>query len=268
MERFYEYIEKSLPDKNNDRILYKFKKETLDSMTARANELTARGLKDNDVISDLIISEYKDIVNVYKAYAVEKRKKERKRRFAIANVIGCVIYVLMLLIVFLGLSFSTGAWGTTWVIMVDGILLLISYLLTLGISRILEMKRVFHILARILLAINIVVISVAVFIFMMAVLHIPHSWVIVFGGLLAMFVADATFASATKQKLAIINWLAYIPAMSAMIFVIIGALSIVKWSVAWVIIPLSLVLDLIIMLISISRNNRYDEEVIDTWKEN
>lgn len=268
MERFYEYLEKNLPDKNNDKFLYKFKKETLDKMNTRANELTARGLTDSDVISDLIISEHKDIVSIYNAYSAEKRKKERKRRFNIANAIGCVIYILIILITFFGVSFSTGAWGKSWVIIVDGLLLLVSYLLTLSINQIIGMKRIFHILARVMLAINIVVISVAVFIFMMAVLHVPHSWVIIFGGLLAMFAADAVFASATKQKLAIINWLLYIPAMSAMIFVIIGALAIVKWSVAWIIIPLSLLIDLIIMFIAIAKNNRYDTEVVDTWKEN
>lgn len=267
MERFYEYIEKALPDKRGDKVLYKFKKDTINEMTLRANELTARGLKDKDVISDLIISEQKDIVNTYKAYAIAKRERDRHRRFLVGNIIGCVVYVLMLVVIFLGVSFSTGAWNMTWVIPTDGLLLLISYLMTLGINRIIGMKRIFHIFARLLLASNIVVISVALFIFMMAILHVPKSWVIVFGGLLAMFVADGTFATATKQRLAIINWLAYIPAMSAMVFVILGALAITKWSVAWFVMPLALLIDLIIILVSVRRNNRIDEEVIDAWKE-
>lgn len=268
MERFYQYIESSLPDKKGDKILYKFKMKTLDEMTQRANQLTARGLTDKDVISDLIVSEYKDIVEDYQKYEHEKKLKERRRKFAIGNVVGSVIYLFMLVICFLGISFSTKEWGTTWVMVVDGILLWVAYILTLGVNRIVDMKRVFHIFARILLAMDVVVISVAIFIFMMGVFHIPDSWVIVFGGLFAMFFADASFASITKQRLAIFSWLAYIPAMSTMLFVIIGALGFLPWKVAWVIIPLSLLVDLIVIIVKIKANTSYKEEVVDAWKEN
>lgn len=268
MEKFYEYIENALPDKKGDAVLYKFKKQTVDEMTRRANELTARGLKDKDVISDLIIDEQRDVVGAYQAYAREKRKKDRHRRSVLGNVIGSVVYLLLITIVFLGLSFSTNAWGQTWVIMADGILLLIAYLLTLGVNRISAMKRVFHIFARVLLAIDIMVLTVALFIFMMAIVHVSKSWILIFGGLIAMFLSDGLFASLTKQKLAVINWLIYIPAISAMLFVIIGALDIAAWSVAWLTIPVALIVDLVIIIVSISSNSKYDAEVVDTWKEN
>lgn len=268
MEKFYEYIEKALPDHKGDAVLYKFKKQTVDEMTRRANELTARGLKDKDVISDLIIDEQRDVVGTYQAYAREKRKQERQRRSVIGNVIGSVVYLFMITVIFLGISFSTNAWGQTWVIMADGILLLVAYLLTLGVNRISGMKRVFHIFARVLLAVDIMVLTVALFIFMMAIVHVSKSWILIFGGLIAMFLADGLFASLTKQKLAVINWLIYIPSISAMLFIIIGALDIAAWSLAWLVIPAALIIDLLIIIISISSNSKYDEEVIDAWKEN
>lgn len=198
----------------------------------------------------------------------EKRKQERQRRSVIGNVIGSVVYLFMITVIFLGISFSTNAWGQTWVIMADGILLLVAYLLTLGVNRISGMKRVFHIFARVLLAVDIMVLTVALFIFMMAIVHVSKSWILIFGGLIAMFLADGLFASLTKQKLAVINWLIYIPSISAMLFIIIGALDIAAWSLAWLVIPAALIIDLLIIIISISSNSKYDEEVIDAWKEN
>lgn len=268
MERFYQYIDSALPDRGGNKFLYKFKRETLDSMTQRANELTARGLRDEDVISDLIISEYSGIVDDYQKYEYEKRQKEFRKKFTIGNIIGSVVYLLTLVVCFLGIGMSTHIWHPTWVIVVDGVLIWTAYLLTLGVARVIEMKRIFHIIARVLLGMDIVVMSVALFIFMMAVLRIPNTWVVVIGGILAMFLADATFASVTKQRLAILNWLVYIPAMSTMLYIILAGLSIVSWLGGWVLIPLSLVLDLIIIIAAVKINTSYKEEVVDTWNEN
>lgn len=268
MEKFYRFIDSALPDRNGNKVLYKFKRETIDDMTKRANELTARGLKDNDVISDLIIDEYSGIVDDYQKYEYEKRQKEFRKKFAIGNVIGSIVYIITLIVCFLGIGFATHIWSPTWVIIVDGILLWVSYLLTIGVARIIEMKRIFHIIARIMLGMDIVVMAVSVFIFMMAVLHIPNSWVVILGGILAMFLADAVFATVTRQKLAIISWLAYIPAMSAMLYIILAGLSVVSWVGGWVLIPLSLIIDLIIIIVAVRVNTGYKEEVVDAWKEN
>lgn len=267
MENFYQYIEKSLPKKPNDPTLYKFKKKVLDEMTSRANELTSRGLRDKKVIDDLIISEWADIKDDYEAYANESKLKRRRKNLLIGNVIGSIIYILVLIVTFLGLSFATQEWRTTWVIVVDGILLWVSYLLALGVNRVLDMKRIFHFIARILLMMSIVVLFVAVFIFLMAVMHISHAWVTIFVGLFTMFLGDGILATMTKQKLAIISWLLYIPAMSAMLFIILGALSIISWTTGWIIIPLSLILDGIIMFAAYKKNTNYKEEVVDEWQE-
>lgn len=267
MENFYQYIERSLPNKPNDPVLYKYKKRVLDEMSNRANELSSRGLTDKRVIDDLIISEYEGIADDYKEYAQGKALKKKRKALLIGNILGSIVYIFMLIIVFLGIGFSTHYWHPAWVIIVDGVLLWVAYLLSLGINRVLDMKRIFHFIARILLAIAIVVLFVAIFIFLMAVMHVPHAWVLVFVGLFAMFLGDGLFASLTKQKLAIISWLMYIPAMSAMLFVILGGLSIVSWATGWIMIPLSLLLDAIIMYIAYKKNTSYKEEVVDTWQE-
>lgn len=268
MESFYQYIEKALPDKMGDSVLYKFKKKTLDEMTLRANELTSRGLKDEKVINDLVISEYDDIVGEYKKYANEKAKAKKRKTYLIANIIGSVAYLLTMLILYFGISFGTKAWGTTWVIIADGILVWVSYILTLFVNRVMDMKRIFHFIGRILLAIDIMVISVAVFLVLMGVFHAPHSWLVIFGGIFSMFLADGIFALRTKQKLAIIFWLIYIPAMSAMLYVILSTVSVLSWSTGWLIIPCSIIVDLIISLVAIKVNNPDDKEVVDSWQEN
>lgn len=268
MEKFYQYIDASLPDDGRNKLLYKFKRKTVDEMTQRANELTSRGLKDKDVISDLIISEYDHLDAKYREFANAELEIEHRKKMALVNTVGSIAYLFILIVGFIGLSITTHKWDTTWVMIADGVLIWVCYILTIGVNRLLDMKRVFRLIARALLAMDIVIMSVVMFLFMLGILHIPNCWVTIFFGLLLMFVGDGLFVSLTKQKLAIFYWLAYIPAISAMLYVILGGLSIVSWQTGWLMVPLSLLVDVLVIIIKINSNSSYDEEVVDAWKEN
>lgn len=266
MDSFIDYINASLPD-DNSKTLYKFKRHILEEMTQRANEVISRGLTDRKVVSDLIISEYPDLVADYKAFEIKDNASSKARKKLVLNVVGSLIYLVLLIIVYLGISFVTQKWAITWVLVVDGILLWVAYLLSLGIERIVRLKRIFHPFARILLAIAVMVVTVAVFLFSLAVIQFELSWILVICGIVLMFVADGLFAVITKQKLAIFSWLAYIPVIATMMFIIICSIGLVPWAIGWVIIPLSLVIDFLIIGIAIKKNFTYKGEEVDVWKE-
>ena len=165
-------------------------------------------------------------------------------------------------------SMGLNVWGKSWLIVVDGILLWAAYLLNLGVKKLTSLRRIFHIFARIALALEVMVITVAVFLFTLVMIGFAKSWVIVIAGIAAMFVADAVYASVTKRKLAIINYLLYVPAVATMLYIILSAVGVLAWNTGWMIIIFSLVLDFIIMYASFARNRHYKQEVVDTWKEN
>ncbi len=268
MEKFIEHIEKSLPSGQGNDILYKFKRKTLDEMTQRANQITAKGIHDKEVISDLIISEYPNLKNDYEEYYKKQTAAARTKRKIFLNVCGSLVYIICLVTAFLAVSFFTGNWGQTWVLMVDGVLLWSVYLLALGVKKFTSMRRIFHPLARIFLAGAVIVSFVIVFLIALVILHIPRSWIIVIAGVAAIFVSDAIYAAATKQKLAIISYLLYIPAVSSMLYIILGASRLVPWNTGWIIIPLSLLLDIAVIIAAIMKNAKIHREVVDTWSEN
>ncbi len=125
MESYIRYIENALSGAPDDPVLFRFKKGILDEMTARANALTATGLRDEKVLSDLVISEHPDLQGEYNVYAAAANKKRRKAAFLKWNIIGCVLYVLALVTVYLTVSFLTQDWAHTWLMMEGGIGLLI-----------------------------------------------------------------------------------------------------------------------------------------------
>lgn len=269
MDRFVDYINSSLPDKRGDNVLYKFKKKTLDEMNIRRGEVLSRGIQNQQVADDLIISEHADLMSEYQEYSDKEYKKIKAKRNTLFNIIGSAIYLIVVVVAFLAISFATHAWNMTWGIIVDGVLIWVSYLLFLGVKKFTSMKKIFHIFARIFLAGAVMVLTVAVFIFVIAATDdLPKTWLILIFGLIYMFVCDGAYAVIAKHRLAIINCLIYIPVISVFLFIIIGALAIIPWKFAWIIIPLSLVIDLIIILISIAKNKAEKLEVADIWNEN
>ena len=268
MERFIGYINSSLPDVPGDEILFSFKRMTLDEMNLRFNEVSKRGIEDRQVIEDLIISEHPDLPKEYEEYRKKQLKAKKTKKLVVRNVAGSVIYLLALVAVYLLLSFATHAWDMTWAIIVDGVLLWVVYLLSIGVRFFTSLRKIFHIFARICLAGAVIVAMVAAYLLIVAVSDIPRSWLIVIAGLIVMFVCDGVFAVAAKHRLALINWLIYIPVIATFIFIIIGALSVLPWTIAWIIIPLSLVIDLVIILTAVGKNKLEKMEVADTWNEN
>ncbi len=272
MESFIEYVNSALPekDKRNNGILFKFKKKTLDEMTQRAIEVSARGLNDRKVVEDLIISEHSDLAAEYEEYYKKATASQRAKRAVIMNVVGSLIYLLTLVVVYLGLSFATQAWNMTWAIIVDGILLWVVYLLSLGIKKFTAMKRIFHIFARILLGGAIIITTVAVYLLLLAVTDntVENRWLVLIFGLIGMIVCDGAYASLAHHRLAILNWLLYVPVIATFVFIVIGASALMPWNVAWLIIPLSLLVDFVICFTAISRNKHDKMEVADTWNEN
>ena len=273
MEQFIKFIDHELPDQRGNDILFKYKRKLLEEMNERYLEVSRRGISNQRVISDLVISEHTDVKKEYNEFYVAETASQRTRKNVIMNVVGSLLYILAIIILFLGVSFmyrsmGLNVWGKSWLIVVDGILLWAAYLLNLGVKKLTSLRRIFHIFARIALALEVMVITVAVFLFTLVMIGFAKSWVIVIAGIAAMFVADAVYASVTKRKLAIINYLLYVPAVATMLYIILSAVGVLVWNTGWMIIIFSLVLDFIIMYASFARNKHYKQEVVDTWKEN
>ena len=268
MDTFRNFIDSSLPDRKGGDILYRFKVKTLNQMNERYKEVSSRGINNEKVLKDLVISEHENIKSDYFNYLREESAKRTAKRRIILNISGSIIYIIALVILFLGISFSTKQWSQTWVIMVDGILLWVSYMLTLGVAVITKkLKRVFHFIARILLGLDVMVLTVACFIFALAVLDLPHSWTIVVGGVAMIFIADLIYALISKQRLVILNSLAYIPSICTMAYIILAAIGILSWGRGWLLIILGLAIDFILIASTLTKNRIEDEEAYEEWNE-
>lgn len=267
MDKFIDYIESSMSGVPDGPFLYKFKRKTLDDMNARAAEVEARGLHDKNVLGDLIISEHPNLIADYKEFAIASKRKNVSKRRWLTNSIGSVLYLIILLCSYLGMSFSSHNWEKTWVFMVGGVLLWVVYLLSLFIIRISRMRQIFHIFARVMLAGSVMLLATVAFICSLEFFRFHGYWSIFVGGVAVALVADAIYATVTDKKLVMFNYLLYIPIIGAMIYIILGAVGAVDWSRGWLVIIFALVVDVAIAVSSVVKNSVEKWEVVNAWKE-
>ena len=254
MKSFIDYIETSCADLGESQAAYSYKKKVLDEMTEKANALTRTGLKDENVLKDLIANEYPDLKGGFNLYKKENRKAKLLK---VGLPVGYIVSLVLILITYFAVSFITSAWSKTWLIIVGGIFAMIIFGLGLAIAKICTMRRVFHPIARVLIVGCTVLLALLAFLFSLMMIPGFTAWPILPAGIIAALLADLAFAFFTKQKLRTISLFVYMPVIATMMYIILAAYSVVTWLGGWPIILLGLVADFIYILYIIMSNAKY-----------
>lgn len=199
---FTDYAEKALKKLPNTKSAYLYKQEIIARMTARANELVESGLSDNKVINELIINEFSDVEKEYYERMKKKNKNKKSKNKSFLVALGIIGYVLLLVGAFLGISFVTGAWEKTWLIIVVGVL----------------------------------------------------------GAVIAGLAAGCLAAFAKKKKFAIFTLLVAIPAITSLVYVILGLTEILPWHPGWLTVVASVFVDFVVILIRVISSSKKEVE--------
>lgn len=261
MANFIEYVDESLKNFPQTKSLYQFRQKTIAEMTERANELVSKGIKDENVITQLIISEYPNLSEEYGKTVGENIKKKKSKRNIKVGFLGAAAYVLTLVMTYLGVSFATETWSKSWLILVMGLLLPVTLLMVLTAVKKKGESKSFSVLSRFMLAFGILIGAVLLFLFMFFVAGVSRSWIIFLLAVPMMLVGDAVFSIVTNQKFALGTYMIYIPICASLLYVALGLTGILPWHPGWMMIVLSVIVDLVIAGVEIfSRSNKKMEE--------
>lgn len=264
---FTEYVDKSFEGVKETQALYKFKQQKIAQMSERANALIASGLKDTAVMHSIIIGESPDLKQEFKTLMSEKKAQSKKAKLSKLAILGALGYALSLIVAYILVSFATGAWGKTWLIIVAGILLPVGLGCILVTKKGVGKQGAFSLLSRLTLAGGIFVITTVVFLFLLILTDIEGTYAIYLLAVALSLIADAVYARATKQKLAIISYLIYIPAIAAIIYPVLGAFGVIAWHPGWLIIVGAVIVDIVIVMAKVAVGGKTDEEEFDEWNE-
>ena len=210
MTDFIDYIETSCRNLKDNHMTYLYKKSLLDRMTERANEMTQAGLRNEKVIADLISDEFGDLENSYPNFVKAEKRRQRAQLLKFVLPVGGIIAFILIFIAYFTVSRFTRAWDKTWLIIVGGIFAMIIFYLSFAIRKLCRMQRVFHPIARVLIAGCVMLFMVFVFLFWLMML--PDNiitWPIIPGGIILVLISDLLFAYATKQKFRTVSLLVY-----------------------------------------------------------
>ena len=245
---------------------YKYKMQLVSEVTERANELTHRGIKDEKVIEDLIISEHPDIKGEFESVLREEKKAKRRKYFVALNTLGTVIFCLVVLVAFFIHLFKVDN-GLSWIILVAGASVISAYYTFIGGLRFVRKREIiFHITTRLHLAFSVMLVFALAFFIMLFKFNIIHSWVMFLAGAITVLVCDGLFAHFSRQRFAVFMYLAYIPLAAAILYIILAVTGAVAWQTGWLLIPLALIADAVIiairLLIDKIENNEVEEDSV------
>ncbi len=254
MTQYIEGVFKNVP---YDDILLKFEKKLIDEWEEMRLRVVRSGLADEKVMFDLFLSFHPDLKGEYAAFRKAELKKRREKTIHKLLLWGTPVYYLLMTAVYLGVSFITHNWRQSWLIVIAFVTLWVDTAGMLLILEIASKRRLFHPIARVILGLSVMMTAVMVYLTGLMLADIPHWWVVFPAGVTVMYCADAVFAYVTGQKLRIINYLIYVPAAAPMFYVFLAGIHAIPWHPGWLIVPLSVVVDVLIIIAKIMENRKY-----------
>lgn len=258
MKKLIEYIENSCEGLKDNHMTYLYKKSLLDRMSERADEITHAGLKDEKVLADILTSEFSNLYEGYPQFVKEEKRRQRAKIMKVAFPVGGLIALLLIFVAYFTVSRLTLAWDKTWLIIVGGIFAMIIFYLSFAIRKLCRMRRIFHSVARVLIAGCVMLFSVFVFLFWLMMLPEDSiTWPILPIGIALVLISDLIFAYVTKQKFRTISFFAYMPAIATMIYIVLAAYSVVTWGGGWILILFGILVDLVYILAVLLSNAKY-----------
>lgn len=229
-ERFKRYLEREFRAIRPTLAAAEYREKILKQLMDRAQELRIKGIDDEDLIYDMCIDELGDFRATLVAFEEQEHKVSNAKRNALLGTVCAVGAVLAFVIIYLVISFVTGEWGLTWLLLVGGafvgvIAAAIAMLVKFG-------KAKKFILMRLMPPVVIVLLCVYLFLLLQLVFGVPMSWIIFLVMVIMIFVFDTVMAYVTEFKFRWIELPIAIEVVCVMAYVIAGVFS-GMWHPTW-----------------------------------
>lgn len=245
MPGYIDYVNSSLSDIEDSKSLQLFKQRIIAEMTKRSADLIEKGVKDEQVVTNIIIGEYPDLKARYlQEIATKENNRKKKVKNTKVGFLSVAGYVLALVFVYLSVSFLTTAWHETWLILVGGLLAPMGLLMISSAFK----SRKGGIVQRAGIFFGVMLIVTVLFLFMIIVLGISKSWILFLLGIVAAMVVDAGYATACKEKVSYGTYILYLPAVATLVYVIGGIAKFIPWHPGWMLILAAVIADIFILI--------------------
>ncbi|MCM1365293.1 MAG: hypothetical protein NC122_00830 [Faecalibacterium sp.] len=250
------YINEQLEGFEHDKAFFAFKKSIIEETTERVNALIKSGLTDMKAVEAIVIGEHPDIKQEFINYKSKIDSKEKAVQKGKLGSSLAVMGILLLVVVYIAVSFFTKSWGKTWLILVGGILIAVCCGLVAGIKKSVSKEKPNIPAARLMSFAAIMIFCVFAFLVGLILFSAVKSYIIFILGVAVALSADAAIASVAKSKIAFASLLVEIPAICALVYVAIGLFVPSVWATGWLIILLGLVVDIALLAVNVLKSKK------------
>jgi len=239
--------------------LNKFKLEKKAAMRDRELLLRRRGLSDEHIIQDLIVSENMDIKNEFLSKIKRDEKNKAERRAMIAKVLLAVIYFMIVGMIFFLDEYINEDFEHSWLIPVAGILFFVIFLFL--------MPNRFHYGGRrfvpvhYALMISTALVAVFVWLIFEIVFKMEYSIIIMTIALSIITFFDAVVPWIMNYRHAVAHTVISLPLCGAFVYLTVGFAGLVPWRIGWLIIIAAIALAIGVFLIAYNRKYRVSKHV-------
>lgn len=267
MNNFLEYIDKSFENLKETESLYLYKQKLIAEMTERANELVMAGLKDDKIIAAIIMEEYPDLVAGYKATLKEKKEVNKRAKKGSVLALGTMGGIFGAVCLYLAVSFLTGAWSKTWMLLVGGIFAVFVVLFVLLSGKLTKKTGKFGLASRFLCATAILLIAIYLFLFLTIIVPVKSAWIIFLLFVPFAMIFDMLLSYKFNKKTGIFSILIYIPVIFTLFYIVFGLMGTLPWHPGWLLILFGILVDFLIAGIRILFGTKVKSEEDDQWSE-
>ena len=230
-ERFKKYLEEHFRKIAPTQAAMEYRKALLRQLLDREQELRIKGVRDDNLIYDMAISELGDIDQTLEQFEKRQIKSgEVKRKISAASICAAAI-VALLTIVYLIVGGVAKIWHPAWLIMVGGVFAGVSVLLLYGAVKFAKKKK--YVPVRIFVAICEVLLTVFVFLLLQLVFKIQGSWMSFLAMVVVLFGVDTAIAFATNSKIKWFELPVFVEILGVMLYVILGITVQGVWNPGW-----------------------------------
>lgn len=253
-ERFKRYLEREFRAIRPTVAAMEYREKMLKQLMDRAQELRIKGIDDEDLIYDMCIDELGDFRASLVQFDEQEHKVENAKRKGVLAAVGVVGAIIAFVLVYLVVSFVTGTWGLTWLILVGGAFAGVIAAACLLIGKFGKAKK--FLLMRLMPPVIIALVCVYLFLLLQLVFNVEMSWIIFLVMVIIMVGFDTIIADATESKLRYVELGVFMEVFCVLLYVILGVCGVAPWHPTWILCLGGVVGSVIMAIILLAGRNR------------
>ena len=234
-ERFKKFLEEHFRKIAPTKAAMEYRKTLLTELLDREQELRIKGVRDDELIYNMAVSELGDIDQTLAEFENRQIKSGVVKRKASAVSISAVAIVALLTVVYLIVGGVAKIWHPTWLIVVGGAFAGVGVLFGYIAVKFAQKRK--YVVTRVCVAVCEVLLSVFVFLLLELVLepvlHFEGSWMTFLAMVALLFGVDTSVAFATKSKIRWFELPVFIEIFGVMLYVMLGILVPGFWHPGW-----------------------------------